>query len=564
MVDAQYVGIRFAFLRRALGLRFWLAAIPALALASEPAQVFFERMVMAETIGLLALVACVLASSRICTTATCGGSGACLCGLGAANFRTSLLPVVIGLGITVPLLRLLLQAPRADWRFRAQHLAAAMAMLLGSHLVYTHAYGYLNKCPPGYLALSGMMQVGLVAPLIRGEDFEGTGVSGDVLKQVQLPLDDHWQRGNHIWSERGLWRAIEKHSSEPEAVARVVTRRAMLRDVTGLLRINVETLGGYFDREKVDRRMQDDKAVIAPDEHALQRIQEWLRWDARGVDAVDTPARRYFAASPAWLTGCLFLLFPLALATVAAGWRRSNRAQYCLLALVSMGLVASHVLFAHIVSFRYLHPLPWFVLANVAALREASCRNASVARRRQAKVRQRLELATRARHCVHHHANHPRQHRQHRERGGDDQGWETRHQSGLQVRPITGETSTAARPANDAPRAPKKWIGRSCRVSVMITLRIFQPSRYVRSLRLRALRPVLVADVDLGDGIRSASAWTVSSVSISNSRRRAGKLFTKRRRERPGSRRACRRWCRRTCRRRAGQQALLPVSWPAR
>ncbi|RNF81825.1 hypothetical protein [Montanilutibacter psychrotolerans] len=359
----------FAFLRRALGLGFWLAAIPALALASDPAQVFFERMVMAETIGLLALVATVLAYSRYLFNGSLWWFlGACLCGLGAANFRTNLLPVVIGLGITVPLLRLLLQAPLADWRFRAQHLAAAMAMLLGSHLAYTHAYGYLNKCPPGYLALSGMMQVGLVAPLIRAEDFEGTGVSGDVLKQVQLPLDDHWQRGHHIWDERGLWRTIEKNSAEPEAVARVVTRRAMLRDFTGLLRINVETLGGYFDREKVYWRMQDDKGVIAPDEHALQRIQEWLRWDARGVDAIDTPARRYFAASTAWLTSCLFLLFPLAVATAAAGWRTSKRAQYCLLALVSMGLVASHVLFAHIVSFRYLHPLPWFVLANVAAI----------------------------------------------------------------------------------------------------------------------------------------------------------------------------------------------------
>lgn len=359
----------FAFLRRALGLGFWLAAIPALALASEPAQVFFERMVMAETIGLLALVATVLAFSRYLFNGSlrwllC----ACLCGLAAANFRTNLLPVVIGLGVTVPLLRLLLQVPSADWRLRARHFAAAMAILLGSHLAYTHAYGYLNKCPPGYLALSGMMQVGLVAPLVRAEDFEGTGVSGDVLKQVQLPLEDHWQRGHHIWDERGLWRAIEKHSTEPEAVARVVTRRAMLRDLTGLLRINVETLGGYFDREKIYWRMQDDKGVIAPDEAALQRLREWLRWDARGVDAVDTPARRYFAASTAWLTGCLFLLFPLALATVAAGWRRSNRAQYCLLALVSMGLVASHVLFAHIVSFRYLHPLPWFVLANVAAI----------------------------------------------------------------------------------------------------------------------------------------------------------------------------------------------------
>ena len=51
---------------------------------------------------------------------------------------------------------------------------------------------------------------------------------------------------------------------------------------------------------------------------------------------------------------------------------------YLLLGLVSVGLVASHLLFAHIVSFRYLHPLPFFVLANLAVLAEAARRHAGV------------------------------------------------------------------------------------------------------------------------------------------------------------------------------------------
>jgi hypothetical protein len=33
--------------------------------------------------------------------------------------------------------------------------------------------------------------------------------------------------------------------------------------------------------------------------------------------------------------------------------------------------VAGHVLFSHIVSYRYLHSLPWFVLANAALLAQA-------------------------------------------------------------------------------------------------------------------------------------------------------------------------------------------------
>lgn len=44
------------------------------------------------------------------------------------------------------------------------------------------------------------------------------------------------------------------------------------------------------------------------------------------------------------------------------------------LCLASLGLVASHLLFAHIPSLRYLHPMPWFVLANLALVLAALAR----------------------------------------------------------------------------------------------------------------------------------------------------------------------------------------------
>lgn len=359
----------FGFLRRALRLSFTLSLIPALILASEPAQLFMERMVMAESLGLLAFVATVLLLSGYLARGNVWWYLlACGMGLLAGALRTNMLPVAIGLGVVVPVLRVALAQARPRLAQAAMQLLLPLAILAGTHLAYTVAYGRAAHQPPGYVAASGMMSIGLAAPLIRPEHFEGTGVSGAILRQVRRPLSDHWQRAHQIWAPDGLWRQLELHSTNPEMVARTITRRAMLSDPVGLLRINVQTLGAYFDNDKVYWRMMDDKGVIAPTERDLQLVKEWLHWDARGVDASETPVRRMFVRSRAWLTFCLFALAPLTLIAAALGWSTRERTQVLLLTFASLGLVASHVLFAPIISFRYLHAFPWFVLANLAAI----------------------------------------------------------------------------------------------------------------------------------------------------------------------------------------------------
>ena len=61
---------------------------------------------------------------------------------------------------------------------------------------------------------------------------------------------------------------------------------------------------------------------------------------------------------------------------LALHWRTPARAVVAVLCLASLGLVAGHLLFAHIASLRYLHPMPWFVLANLALVGEAWRRRA--------------------------------------------------------------------------------------------------------------------------------------------------------------------------------------------
>lgn len=361
----------FGLLTICLEVRRWIAFLAAVLLATEPAQVFLERMVMAETAGLLAFVVGMLFFVVYLRTMKIRWYAlGVLFGLGCINLRLSFLPVVLGMALVVALLPLLDRARRSlGIELRAS--AAALVLLLASHVAYVHAYGHFSGTGPGYLAMSGMMRIGLVAPLIRPEHFEGTGVPGSILDDVQRPLDDHWQRGHHIWEEDGLWPLLVERSTQPEQVARVITSRAMLDAPLELVRINIATLGGYFDPNRVRSRMRDDLGVIPPGEADLTLIRQEMGWDARGISRLHTPARDLFAASGPWLTLCLFMLAPLALLTLLVGWGRPERRVYFLLGLVSLGLVTSHLLFAHIVSFRYLHPLPFFVLANVAVLIEA-------------------------------------------------------------------------------------------------------------------------------------------------------------------------------------------------
>lgn len=356
----------FSWLRLFLRLSLWICLSAAVLISIEPAQVFMVRMVMAESFGLAALtgtflcLAFYLRSQRLLWFIL-----AALLGLGAAALRTNFLPLVLGMSLTAAILLLL--EPRArSARFR--HFAAALLVLGGLHAGYTQLYGRSVGQPAGYVAHSGMMAIGLVAPLIKPEHFEGTDVSGEILGTVALPLHDHWQRGNHIWAPDGLWAALSKASANPELTARTVTRRAMLDDPVGLLKINIETLGGYFDARKSYWRMLDDIGSIAPDERAIGLIHDWFDWDVRGLSMRESPARKFFQSSGYWLVFCLFSLLPLSLASMAIGWRQPERAQYLLLGFTSLGLLACHLLFVHIISFRYLHPLPWFVLAHVAVI----------------------------------------------------------------------------------------------------------------------------------------------------------------------------------------------------
>jgi hypothetical protein len=369
-----------ALLVRGCGVRPALAVGAALLLAIEPAQLFYERMLMAESAGTLAFV---LHVGLLAAYARDGGYRwmglAAIAGLAAISLRLSLLPVVLGLSATVPVVAALQEGERGRRLAAiARHLGFALLVTAALHAAYQAGYRR-DYGETTYLPANGMMRIGLVAPLVRAEHFEGTGVDGAiVLAELGQSLTDAGRREAHVWASDGLYQTLSRHTDRPEQVARVVTGRALRDSPLGWLRLGVENVGGYFSPGALPFRLEDDLGRRPPDEGMLDVLQARLGYDARGVAASSSLATRWFESGAPWLVACFLLLAPLALLALALHWRGPHRAVVAVICLASLGLVSGHLLFAHIASLRYLHPMPWFVLANAALVADALLRRRQV------------------------------------------------------------------------------------------------------------------------------------------------------------------------------------------
>ncbi len=349
-------------LREVFGIQRCVAVLAALIVCLDPMQLFYERMVMTESLS-----TCVLIAS-VCVAVAYIGNGrasllvACIgLGVGSVSLRVGLAPLSLCLGVATVLLR-------RDRQRRAQllrHLAIAVALTWSSHVAYQHLYGWATHAGPTYIRDGGLFRLGLVAPLVRAEDFKGTRVDAHVLEEVTLPLSDERTREAQIWTPGGLIDVLKRDAgTRAYKAASKIAAHAMRRDPLGVLELGIETTADYFDaRLRQGRLVSDLGAGQLPDEQTLSLLRASFGYDAAGIARTPSPMYRYFESTPWWPTACLFALAPLSI--VAAFVARRRRAGL-LLTLVSCGLVVGQVLCAHIVSFRDLHPLTVLVTLNAA------------------------------------------------------------------------------------------------------------------------------------------------------------------------------------------------------
>jgi hypothetical protein len=359
----------FLIVRQLLGIAFPFAAAAAVLVALEPAQLFYERMVMTETFAgtnWLAFVACVLAYARDGRHAWL--VGAVLLGLAGAMLRQNAILAAIVVPAVVPLLRrAFVRSPPLPWRTTMLHVAVVVLSTAALHGAYRHAVGRLTQSPPGYIGQAGVAELGFVAPLVKPSHFAGTGCAPGVLDRVQWPLADPNLREAQIWSPGGLWDVMQRACPDPEAAARVVADRALRSRPFALLPMSLAVLAKHFDAAAARWRMNSDlgRYPLYPDFVVVLRRHFGL--DAVGFPFRDTATSRWFDASRWWLTWT-YLGMPLFVAALAWCARRRRDAAVAAFALLAGVLFASQALFTHTLCYRYLYAFPVLALIAVATV----------------------------------------------------------------------------------------------------------------------------------------------------------------------------------------------------
>ncbi|MGH9163561.1 MAG: hypothetical protein ACRD2X_26695 [Vicinamibacteraceae bacterium] len=347
-----------------------LATAAAGVLAIGPGELFYERMVMAETFGLLAFAGFV----AVCGVYLATGRARTLwlvvfLGLLAVSFRLNYVPVVTVISLALPVLRGLDPTVPRDWRRLLAHTAIAGCAFLALHGTYRHLVGYFFGVPPGYIGRVGFMRVGLVAPLIKPEHFVRVGLPADFAEHLSYDLANPDTRPSQFWGMGGLVDGIAQRGLEVDRVGRELADMAIADDPVGVLRLGLHTLGNYFRPPLARLRLETDLARV-PDypEKVVGDVRRRWGYDVEGLPQRVTPMSRYFEVGSWGLVACLFLLAPLALVNFAVHWRDPRRTQILLCASIGIGLVMTHILFSSIASYRYLHALPYFTLLNFVPL----------------------------------------------------------------------------------------------------------------------------------------------------------------------------------------------------
>ena len=357
--------------RCSFGLDYRPASILAVVYALLPSELFFERMVMAEAFGTASLALMFAAGFRYVDRRDWRWLPAiALAGMTAVSFRMSLLPVVLGFSVLPVLVAWTTPEPAAPrrWPKYLLHLSIALAATGAAHLGYQHLYGAVAETEPDYIADNGYFRLGLVAPLVKREQIVRVGLPADLLDRVGPKLSDPRTREAQIWLPDGLIALVRANAGDQgNRVARKLATRALHEDPIGFLRLAGNNLLDYFEPSIRQSRLLDEIGTRVPEDEFAARLQERFDYDAKAVAGRMNPMARYFHAMAPWMLFCLFGTPIVALIALYRNWRE-RRAAALLLALTALGLFLSHALFAHIPSFRYLHPQPFLLLIAIGAI----------------------------------------------------------------------------------------------------------------------------------------------------------------------------------------------------
>ena len=383
VVAQSLAGVASAFfvyliVRVFLGVRYEASLIAALLVAIEPGQLFYERMVMAESfgsaiwLGFLVLVLAYVRDGR-----TIWLPAIALAGIVSVALRLNGTAVVLLIAPCLPLWRAWFtdraettaDERSAQRRRVALQLAVSVAMTLVLHVGYRHIVSEIAHTRPGYIGTEGLFLLGFTAPAVVAADFDGTDCDQSVLRHVHSALEDPRTREGQLWGEGGLWAAMQRDCPRPEAAADVVASRASHRIFGKVLPMALTTTAQYFDDAEATWRMDSDlgRKGMLPLE-LIEPVTQYFSFDVKPIAFTDTLTSLWFQHARWWFTAC-FLLAPFVAIWLALRLRHDACAPEArLLTLVVFGLFFSQFLLSPIIAFRYLHPFPPLMLVCTAAI----------------------------------------------------------------------------------------------------------------------------------------------------------------------------------------------------
>lgn len=360
----------YLLLVRTLGVGAVVSWVAAVAVAAEPMQLFYERSVMAETVGTGCLLAMLGALAwhlrwRSLAALPC----AAVLGLAAVSFRLSLLPVVLVLTTLAP--GLWLFASRAE-RPGVRSLALMFMLLAGttalSHMAYRAAYGHAAGIAPAYTVMEPHFRLGWLAPLVERSHFQDAGIDAHWWDSLELDPAEPRHREWQIWSPQGMVHQLQGEAGDDaREVAGRVAARVLGERPLDVLALGWGTLLDHFDVQYAQRRMQNDLGENPPPGDFVERWHQAIGYDASNWRHSDGWVARMFESSRMALTVGIFASFPLSLFGLGVAWRRQSPV-LALFAVALLGLAMAYVLFGHILVFRYLHPFVPLWAIIVAAL----------------------------------------------------------------------------------------------------------------------------------------------------------------------------------------------------
>ena len=348
----------------------------------DPLQLAWERYVMTETCSLFFYALVVqqsfvyLRSRRMVTLLAIQ-----VLSVITISFRMSFLITVQVMAVGLPVIAFCAEpqptkpAVGQQWRLQLlkrgafwRHLAASAAMMFLLDQGYQHVNGFLSHREPARLYDTGYFLLAIWAPALQQQDAADPRLAEIIRHGSEFGLRNIESRNWQFFGPDGLverWRHTEPDARKSGEIAVRTALNAFYRDPATVIGLAAKTYLAFWSGHSIRKIAKPDLGIDVPlTDAGCTALAVWFHWTAVSDSRrqVQTMITWYYeAASPYFFLVLLSPVLSLALLFVAR-----NKAYALLLFAHTTVLLTSTFLLSIGLYPRYLHPLSFLTLLNLA------------------------------------------------------------------------------------------------------------------------------------------------------------------------------------------------------